>query len=116
MLIKRTERQARRGSLAAAIGNQTGGGFDRRTFLRKSGLVGGGLATIGALILVVIAVGTFAATSWNGENRDALFAIIRSAGDAVGVGKPGTPAATAPAPIARDSSPPHRCRGEARRR
>ena len=51
MLIKRSERQARRGSLAAAIGSQSGGGFDRRTFLRKSGLVAGGLATIGALPL-----------------------------------------------------------------
>jgi len=51
VLIKRSERQARRGSLAAAIGSQSGGGFDRRTFLRKSGLVAGGLATIGALPL-----------------------------------------------------------------
>lgn len=51
MLIKRTERQARRGSLAAAIGSQSSGGFDRRTFLRRSGLVAGGLATLGALPL-----------------------------------------------------------------
>ncbi len=54
MLIKRTERQARRSNLAAAIGNQTGGGLDRRTFLRKSGLVAGGLATIGALPLASV--------------------------------------------------------------
>jgi formate dehydrogenase major subunit len=51
VLIKRTERQARRGSLAAAIGSQSSGGFDRRTFLRRSGLVAGGLATLGALPL-----------------------------------------------------------------
>ena len=51
MLTKRSERQARRGSLAAAIDNQAAGGFDRRTFLRRSGLVAGGLATLGALPL-----------------------------------------------------------------
>jgi formate dehydrogenase major subunit len=54
VLIKRTERQARRGSLAAAVGSQTAGGFDRRTFLRRSGLVAGGLATIGALPLASV--------------------------------------------------------------
>ncbi len=51
MLTKRSERQARRGSLAAAIDNQAAGGFDRRTFLRRSGLVAGSLATLGALPL-----------------------------------------------------------------
>src|SRR2546428_4629566 len=51
MLIKRTERQARRGSLAAALQGQSDGGFDRRAFLRRSGLVAGGLATLGALPL-----------------------------------------------------------------
>ena len=51
MLTKRSERQARRGSLAAAIDSQAAGGFDRRTFLRRSGLVAGGLATLGALPL-----------------------------------------------------------------
>jgi formate dehydrogenase major subunit len=37
--------------LAAALTSQSGGGIDRRTFLRRSGLVAGGLATLGALPL-----------------------------------------------------------------
>ena len=44
MLIKRTERQARRGTLAAALQGQSDGALDRRAFLRRSGLVAGGLA------------------------------------------------------------------------
>ncbi len=51
MLIKRTERQARRGTLAGALAGQSGGGLDRRTFLRRSGLTVGGLAAVGALPL-----------------------------------------------------------------
>ena len=51
MLIKRTERQARRGALAGALQGQFDGGLDRRSFLRRSGLVAGGLATLGALPL-----------------------------------------------------------------
>jgi formate dehydrogenase major subunit len=51
MLIKRTERQARRGSLATALQGQSGGGLDRRAFLRRSGLVAGGIASLGALPL-----------------------------------------------------------------
>jgi formate dehydrogenase major subunit len=51
MLIKRTERQARRGTLAAALQGQSSGALDRRAFLRRSGLVAGGLATLGALPL-----------------------------------------------------------------
>lgn len=54
MLIKRTDRDARRGKLAAALGDQSSGGLDRRTFLRRSGLVAGGLATIGAMPLVSV--------------------------------------------------------------
>ena len=50
MLIKRTEREARRGKLAAALANQAGG-IDRRTFLRRSGLAAGGIAAIGSLPL-----------------------------------------------------------------
>src|SRR5712691_4982459 len=51
MLIKRTERHARRGTLAAALLGQSDGALDRRGFLRRSGLVAGGLATLGALPL-----------------------------------------------------------------
>ena len=51
MLIKRTERQARRGSSAGALPTGLDGGLDRRSFLRRSGLVAGGLATLGALQL-----------------------------------------------------------------
>jgi formate dehydrogenase major subunit len=51
VLIKRTERQARRGALSGALQGQPDGGLDRRSFLRRSGLVAGGLATLGALPL-----------------------------------------------------------------
>jgi formate dehydrogenase major subunit len=51
VLIKRTERQARHGKLAAALADQSNGRLDRRTFLRRSGLVAGGLATLGTLPL-----------------------------------------------------------------
>ncbi|MGE5166533.1 MAG: molybdopterin-dependent oxidoreductase, partial [Sphingobacteriales bacterium] len=54
MLIKRMERQTRRSYLAATVGSQGVGGLDRRSFLRKSGLVAGGLATIGALPLATV--------------------------------------------------------------
>ena len=53
MLIKRTERQARHGKLAAALADQSGR-LDRRSFLRRSGLVAGGLATLGALPLASV--------------------------------------------------------------
>ncbi len=51
MLIKRTERQARRTALSGALAMQAGGALDRRTFLRRSGLAAGGLAMVGALPL-----------------------------------------------------------------
>jgi formate dehydrogenase major subunit len=51
VLIKKSDRQARRGALAAAFASQTSGGVDRRTFLRRSGLAAGGLAALGALPL-----------------------------------------------------------------
>src|SRR5438270_557074 len=54
MLIKRTERGARRGALAAALQGQTDAGLDRRSFLRRSGLVAGSLATLGALPLASV--------------------------------------------------------------
>jgi formate dehydrogenase major subunit len=54
VLIKRTERQARRSNLAATVGSQSGVSLDRRSFLRRSGLVVGGLATIGALPLASV--------------------------------------------------------------
>jgi formate dehydrogenase major subunit len=48
VLIRRTERQARRGAFAADRTNERG--LDRRSFLRRSG-VAGGLAGLGALSL-----------------------------------------------------------------
>ena len=53
MLIKRTEREARHGSLAA-LASQNDNGLDRRSFLRRSGLAVGGLATLGALPLASV--------------------------------------------------------------
>jgi formate dehydrogenase major subunit len=54
VLIKRTERQARRGTLAGALQSNSDSGVDRRAFLRRSGLVAGGLATLGALPLTSV--------------------------------------------------------------
>jgi formate dehydrogenase major subunit len=51
VLIKKTERQARRSRLAAAFADQSGAGVDRRTFLRRSGIAAGSLAALGALPL-----------------------------------------------------------------
>ena len=51
VLIKRTQQRseaASRGSIAAALSGQSGG-FDRRTFLRRSGLAGGALAALSTL-------------------------------------------------------------------
>ena len=52
MLTKRTEREARRSKLSAALASR--GDLDRRTFLRRSGVVAGGLATLGAMPLVSV--------------------------------------------------------------
>jgi formate dehydrogenase major subunit len=54
VLIKRTDRQARRGNLAAAFATHAQGALDRRAFLRRSGLAAGGLAAIGALPLATV--------------------------------------------------------------
>ena len=51
MLIKKSERTARRGGFAAALASQSSGRIDRRSFLRQSGLAAGGLAALGALPL-----------------------------------------------------------------
>jgi formate dehydrogenase major subunit len=54
VLIKRTDRQARRGNLAAAFATHAQGALDRRAFLRRSGLAAGGLAALGALPLATV--------------------------------------------------------------
>jgi formate dehydrogenase major subunit len=54
MLIKRTERPARRGTLTSALTAQSEAGVDRRAFLRRSGLVAGGLAALGTLPLASV--------------------------------------------------------------
>src|SRR5262245_64799682 len=51
VLTKKSDRQARRGSLAAGLAYQSSGAVDRRTFLRRSGLAAGGLAALGTLPL-----------------------------------------------------------------
>jgi formate dehydrogenase major subunit len=50
VLIKKSHRDARRGSLAGHLATQTQG-VDRRSFLRRSGIAAGALAGIGALPL-----------------------------------------------------------------
>ena len=50
MLIRRTEREARRGSLTA-LADQSDRGLDRRGFLRRSGVAAGALAALGTLPL-----------------------------------------------------------------
>ncbi|HEY6832231.1 MAG TPA: formate dehydrogenase subunit alpha [Pseudolabrys sp.] len=54
MLIRKAERQARRGTLAAAFADQSSGGLDRRSFLRRSGLAAGALAAVGSLQLTSV--------------------------------------------------------------
>jgi formate dehydrogenase major subunit len=53
VLIRKSERQARRTSLAA-LATRAKGGLDRRDFLRKSGVAAGGLAAVGALPLSTV--------------------------------------------------------------
>jgi formate dehydrogenase major subunit len=54
MLIKRAERRVRRGALADALQTKLGRGVDRRAFLRRAGLVSGGLAALGSLPLASV--------------------------------------------------------------
>ena len=54
MLIKRTERQARRGSLVSALQDRPNKELDRRAFLQRSGLAAAGLGAIGALPLASV--------------------------------------------------------------
>jgi formate dehydrogenase major subunit len=58
VLIKRTERQARRGAASAALPSlaaaSSDGRLDRRSFLRRSGLAAGGLAVVGSLPLASV--------------------------------------------------------------
>src|SRR5262245_18457240 len=51
VLTKKSDRQERRGSLAAGLAHQSSGAVDRRAFLRRSGLAAGGLAALGTLPL-----------------------------------------------------------------
>jgi hypothetical protein len=49
VLIKRAQREARRGTSVAALPIQAKDSLDRRSFLRRSGLAAGGLAALGTL-------------------------------------------------------------------
>ena len=49
MLIRRAHREVRRGTIGAALPPEAGIGFDRRSFLRRSGLLAGSLAALGSL-------------------------------------------------------------------
>src|ERR1700683_1556669 len=51
MLIKRAASQQRRGAGTPSIECEPQGSLDRRSFLRRSGLIAGGLAGLGALPL-----------------------------------------------------------------
>src|SRR2546421_11788266 len=54
MLIKRSERQLRRGKVASELASQSGDNLNRRSFLRRSGLAAGSLAALGSLPLASI--------------------------------------------------------------
>ena len=49
MLVKKSDRQARRGSLASLVADNNA--FDRRAFLRRSGIGAGSLAVLGTMPL-----------------------------------------------------------------
>ena len=83
VLIKKAERQARRGSLAA-LATQGSAGVDRRAFLRRSGLAAGGLAALGALPLA---------------------SVRKAEAAAAGRSPPARPSARASARIARSAAP-----------
>jgi formate dehydrogenase major subunit len=51
VLIKRTQREGRHGTLAGALAARASGGLDRRALLRRSGLAAGALAALGTLPL-----------------------------------------------------------------
>ena len=51
MLIKKSERPRGRGRPVDALANESSGDLDRRTFLKRSGLTAGALATLGNLSL-----------------------------------------------------------------
>ena len=54
MLIKKAERRVSRREPATALAGRPEGRFDRRTFLRRSGLAAGSLAALGSLPLGAI--------------------------------------------------------------
>jgi formate dehydrogenase major subunit len=54
MLIKRSERQARRGKIASELSKPSADNLNRRSFLRRSGLTAGSLAALGSLPLASI--------------------------------------------------------------
>ena len=54
MLIRKSERSARRGRLTDALSGASTGGVDRRAFLRRSGLAAGALAAVGSLPLTTV--------------------------------------------------------------
>jgi len=54
MLIKRRDDQAARGKLQSMVAGLSSGLVDRRSFLKRSGLMAGGLAAVGALPLGTI--------------------------------------------------------------
>src|ERR1700704_1912488 len=51
VLIKRTQRETRRSTLAASLPARATGGLDRRDFLRRSGLAAGALGALGTMSL-----------------------------------------------------------------